>query len=453
MPSGRSLREDTEMALKALDIYKILPKKNCKECGDPTCLTFAMKLAQGKVDPSLCPYLDEQAKELLGASTRPPIQKVTIGMGTRSCIIGEEFVFYRHEKTFYHQPGYIYLVSDTNTPEEITRIRNQVRDDKLTRIGIDLTLNGIAVRSDSRSSQTFANAVRIVNEGNDFPIILISEDPSIMEAGLEICGNFSPLIHAVTHENFDLMIPLSKKYGAPLVVRTDSLESTGELIKKCLEKGVANLVIDLTRENAGLFLKDATISRQLALSRTSPELGYPIYLDTTRTGPGSLITGTIKFASVIITKPISEAEMKAALVLRQNIFTDPQKPIQITPGLYRVGEPGRDAPVFMTVNFSLTYFTLQGYLESTRKPCWLLIVETEGLSVLTAVAAGKLNESVVAEWMKNVNLESEVDHRKLIIPGYASPLSGRIEEVTGWKVLVGPRDAAEIGEFLEQEWT
>ena len=193
---------------------------------------------------------------------------------------------------------------------------------------------------------------------------------------------------------------------------------------------------------------------RLAVTRSVPELGYPVYLDAASTGlqDAALVLGIVKYASVIVTSPLAPGPAKASLTLRQNIYTDPQKPIQMNPGLYRVGNPGKDAPVLMTVNFSLTFFTLQGYLESSRFPCFMLIVDTEGLSVLTAVAAGKLSETLVKDSLKKYNVENEVMHRKLIIPGYASPLSGRIEEATGWKVLVGPRDAAEIGDFLQEEW-
>jgi acetyl-CoA decarbonylase/synthase complex subunit gamma len=213
-------------------------------------------------------------------------------------------------------------------------------------------------------------------------------------------------------------------------------------------------VLDPAPEDLGAFVARSTRIRQLAVTRSVPELGYPVYLNASSTGlqDAALVLGIVKYASVIVTSPLAPASAKASLTLRQNIYTDPQKPIQMNPGLYGVGSPGKDAPVLMTVNFSLTFFTLQGYLESSRLPCFMLIVDTEGLSVLTAVAAGKLSENLVKDSLKKYNVENEVVHRKLIIPGYASPLSGRIEEATGWKVLVGPRDAAEIGDFLHEEW-
>lgn len=442
------------MALKALDIYKILPKKNCKECGDPTCLTFAMKLAQGKADVELCPYLDENARQVLGASTRPPIQKAKIGVGERAITCGEEFVFYRHEKTFYHQPGVVYLVSDSWDRDQVLSVCREVRDMRFTRIGVDLRVDGIAIRNDSGQPGRFAETIRMIESEAHLPEVLISSDPSSLLAGLGVCGAFRPLIHAVTPENHEVVCALARKYGCPVVVKAHDQEGCSALARICAQSGVDKVFLDMSNRSPGAFIREVTSTRKLALNRTVPDLGHPVYCDTTLSDNpvATLVTATLKFGSLIVTDPLAIADRTAELVLRQNIFTDPQKPIQITPGLYRVGTPGKDAPVFLTVNFSLTYFTLQGYLESTRIPCFLLIADTEGLSVLTAVAAGKLNETLVKDWIAKTDLASEVSHRTLIIPGYAAPLSGRIEEVSGWKVLVGPRDAAEVAEFLEKDW-
>jgi acetyl-CoA decarbonylase/synthase, CODH/ACS complex subunit gamma len=443
------------MALKALDIYKLLPKKNCKECGDPTCLTFAMKLAGGKADVELCPYLDEQAKALLGATTRPPIRLIRVGVGERFFKIGEETVLYRHEKTFYHPPGIIFRVSDTQTEDEIAAVTLRVRDETFTRVGTDLRFSGIAIENTSGSAETFAKAVACVEKQQaHLPPVLISGDPASFAAALVHCGSYRPLLHAATGENFKEMCALAKQHGCPLVVRAATLDGLVKLVKDCTAEGVQDLMLDTAPENLGAFISRSTRIRQLAITRSVPELGYPVYLDASATGfqDAALVLGIVKYASVIVTSPLEPGPAKASLTLRQNIYTDPQKPIQMNPGLYRVGNPDRNAPVLMTVNFSLTFFTLEGYLESSRVPCFMLIVDTEGLSVLTAVAAGKLNEALVRDSLKKFGVENEVTHRKLIIPGYASPLSGRIEDATGWKVLVGPRDAAEIGEFLHEEW-
>jgi len=443
------------MALKALDIYKLLPKKNCKECGDPTCLTFAMKLAGGKADVDLCPYLSEEAKSVLGASTRPPIRLVRVGVGERFFKVGEETVLYRHEKTFYHPPGIVFRVRDTQAAPEIAAVTRRVRDETFTRVGADLRFSGIAIENTSGSAETFAKAVAAVEaEQAHLPPVLIAKDPAALKAGLVHCGSYRPLLHAANKENFREMCALAKQYGCPLVIRAATPEGLVQLVKDCTAEGVQDIMLDPAPETLGAFITRSTQIRQLAITRSVPELGYPVFLDSTLTGQqdAAIVLGIVKYASVIVTDPLTPGPAKAALTLRQNIYTDPQKPIQMNPGLYRVGTPDKDAPVLMTVNFSLTFFTLQGYLESTRIPCFMLIVDTEGMSVLTAVAAGKLNEFLVRDAIKKFGVENEVSHRKLIIPGYASPLSGRIEEATGWKVLVGPRDAAEIGEFLHEEW-
>ena len=442
------------MALKALDIYKLLPKKNCKECGDPTCLTFAMKLASGKADIDLCPYLDESAKSVLGATTRPPIRLIKLGVGERSFSVGEEFVLYRHDKTFYHPPGILFKVFDTQSSEEITQVTKRVRDEVFTRVGTDLRFNGIAIENSSGTVEAFARAVATVEENADLPLVLISKDLEAFNAALIQVGSYRPLIHSATKENFREMCALAKKHSCPLVVKANGLDNLIGLVKSCGEEGVKKMVMDLCPQSLGDYLSLSTAVRQLAITRAVPDLGYPVFFDATHPNlqDAAIALGIVKYASVIITPPLSEESAKAALTLRQNIYTDPQKPIQMNPGLYRVGIPGKDAPVLMTVNFSLTFFTLEGYLESSKIPCFLLIVDTEGLSVLTAVAAGKLNETLVRDSLKKFEVEREVSHKKLIIPGYASPLSGRIEEATGWKVLVGPRDAAEIGEYLHEEW-
>ena len=443
------------MALKALDIYKLLPKKNCKECGDPTCLTFAMKLAAGKADIDLCPYLDENAKSVLGATTRPPIKLVKLGVGERSFAVGEEFVLYRHDKTFYHPPGIMFRVQDTQSEEEIVAVTARVRDETLTRVGADLKFNGTAIVNTSGTVEAYAKAVAAVEKTAGLPEVLVSDNPAALAAALVLCGSYHPLICAATPENYKQMCALAKQHGCRLVVKAPTLDGLAQLNRRLRSRrGDEHPYGPCPADPGRFYLPGRLRSGSLPSPVRFPDLGYPVYLDATAFDDedAAIALGIVKYASVIVTSPLSPASAKAALTLRQNIYTDPQKPIQMNPGLYRVGTPGKDAPVLMTVNFSLTYFTLQGYLESSRIPCFMLIVDTEGLSVLTAVAAGKLNETLVRDAIKKFGVENEVTHRKLIIPGYAAPLSGRIEEATGWKVLVGPRDAAEIGEYLIQEW-
>ncbi len=443
------------MAMKALEIYKLLPKTNCKKCGFPTCLAFAMKLAAGKVDVESCPDLDEETKALLGGATRPPVSLVKIGVGERSFAIGEEFVLYRHEKTFYHQPGLMYAVSDTMQDDDVSSVAEQVKKEVLHRVGQDLTLSGLAFRYESGSPEQFGEKVALAEQCTSLPEVIMAEDPSAQEAALSHCGNFQPLIHAATPDNYREMCGLAKKYGCPLAIRAHGTDALLDLVHLCRDEGVQKLVLDPSPVSLRDFAALATLIRTQSVERTCPDLGYPIFIDaqSSRFPDAAVILGVLRYASVIVCDPLSPASMKAALTLRQNIYTDPQKPIQVTPGIYPLNNPGRDAPVLLSVNFSLTFFTLQGYLDATKVPCYMFVVDTEGMSVLTAVAGGKLTETLVQKSIRESGLEESVDHRTLIIPGYAAPLSGKIEDETGWKVLVGPRDAAEIGKFLEKEWS
>ena len=442
------------MALKALDIYKMLPKKNCKECGFPTCLTFAMKLAAGKADADSCPYLDDATKQLLHGATRPPIQLVKLGVGERQVPVGDEIVLFRHEKAFFHPPGIFFSVSDLWGRERIVAAAARVMEEVFPRVGESLRFSGLAIRNESGKADTFGKAVAAVEEEAEFPEVLVSSSADAMAAGLACCGNYHPVIHAATRENHGEFAALAKRYGCPLVVRAGDLAELAGLAKTCSDLGVRTMILDPAPADLGQFIARSTAIRRKAVERTEPDLGHPVYLDATAFLPeeAAIVTGILKYAGVIVTSVLPPGTARMALTLRQNIYTDPQKPIQMTPGLYRVGEPGPDSPVLATVNFSLTYFTLLGYLEASRIPCHLLVIDTEGFSVLTAVAAGKFSERLVKDSLDRYQAAGQVKHRILIIPGYAAPLSGRIEEVTGWKVLVGPRDAADIGEFLEKEW-
>jgi len=324
----------------------------------------------------------------------------------------------------------------------------------VVRVGTDQRLSGVAIRHLSGDPAAFRTAVEAVEEVADLPEVLMAEDPAVMEQGLAVCGHFRPLIYAATEKTDETMCNLARDYGCPLVVKADDPGRLPDLVERCKGRGVQNLVLDPAAPSLHQFQNISTAIRQQAITRSTPSLGYPVFLDAAATGmqEAAIVTGILRFASVLVLENPDQASLLAFLTLRQNIYTDPQKPIQMTPGIYRLGTPGPDSPVLLTVNFSLTFFTLQGYLEAARIPCFMVIVDTEGLSVLTAVASGKLNETLVAESLKKFSLEKEVSHRSLIIPGYAAPLSGRIEEASGWKVLVGPRDAAEIGEYLEKEW-
>jgi acetyl-CoA decarbonylase/synthase complex subunit gamma len=349
----------------------------------------------------------------------------------------------------------MYAIADTLPEERARAVVELVTGGIFHRVGQDLTISGVALRSQSGSPERFGALAAQVERCGSLPEVIIAEDPAVHEAALAHCGNFRPLIHAATADNYQEMCGLADRYGCPLAVRAEGPDALAGLVRRCRDEGIEDLVLDPAPATLRDFVMFSTRIRREAIERTTPDLGYPILYDAERSGypNAALILGILRYAAVIVCEMLPVPSMKAALTLRQNIYTDPQKPIQVTPGIYPVNNPGRDAPVLLSVNFSLTFFTLQGYLDASKVPCYMLVVDTEGMSVLTAVAGGKLTETLVAASIRASGLEERVDHRKIIIPGYAAPLSGKIEDETGWKVLVGPRDAAEIGKFLETEWS
>ena len=272
-----------------------------------------------------------------------------------------------------------------------------------------------------RGPGRFEAAVKAVEKtGTHLPEVLMANDPAVQEAGLAVCGNFRPLIYSATCDTYKMMCSLRKKIRvSPGRLGRQSRGNRGTDKAYALPKEFLRLMIDLSLPSLCDYIPAATLVRQKAICRSAPELGYPIFFDTTRyeQHDAAIVIGIDKYAGIIVTKDLLPGSAAATLTLRQNIYTDPQKPIQMNPGMYPVGEPGKDAPVLLTVNFSLTYFTLQGYLEATKIPCYMLIVDTEGLSVLTAVAAGKLNETLVRDSIKKFEVEELVSHRRLIIPG------------------------------------
>jgi acetyl-CoA decarbonylase/synthase gamma subunit (EC 2.1.1.-) len=334
------------MALKALDIYKILPKKNCKECGFPTCLAFAMKIASGKGDPATCPYLDEETRQKLGAATRPPIRRVRIGVGPRKLEVGEETVLFRHDKTFYHPPGLMVEIPDTTSYEQVKALAEQIEKEMFTRVGQDLFLNGVAVRNVSGSREAFRKTIAAIEEVSSLPEILISDDPAALEEGLAECGTYRPLLSRATEANYAHLCRLARKHGCPLIVRADSVEGLAALTAKCAKEGVEDLVLDPAPTHLGDFLSRSTLIRKLAIDRTVPEVGYPVFFDTTvyPIPDAASALGILKYASVILTRPLDYPRKLAFLTLRQNIYTDPQKPIQMAPGLYPVNNPNKESP-------------------------------------------------------------------------------------------------------------
>lgn len=448
------------MALTGIQIYKFLPKTNCKECGQPTCLAFAMKLAASQADLSACPYVTDEAKQELAAASKPPIRLVAVGAGEKKIEVGNETVMFRHEKTFVHPAGIVVRIKDSASADEVANTVEQVSSYSVDRVGMTFGLDGIAIQNDSGDAATFAKCVEMVSSKTDLPLILMATDPASISAALDKVGNAKPAIYAATKDNIDQMADLAKKGGCPLAVRSsDGLDELAELTDKAAKAGLEDLILDPGVRGFGESLVTLTHIRRLALAKRFEPMGYPI-ITFPGEGASSLDEEAVlagqhiaKYGSIIVLDHFSPAMAYALITLRLNMYTDPQKPIQMKAGIYQIGDPKATSPLCVTTNFSLTYFSIAGELEAARWPSWLLVCDTEGLSVLTAWSAGKFDADKIAKTVKGQNVAENVSHRNLIIPGGVAVLRGELEEeLPDWKIMVGPREAMAVGGYLKENW-
>ena len=448
------------MALTGIEIYKFLPKTNCKKCDFPTCLAFAMKVAQKTVDITTCPDLSDESRQALESAGRPPIKLVSIGTEGKKLEMGNEVVMFRHEKTFYHPTGVMRRIKDLSPAETVAQQVAEVTQFKVDRVGIELSLDGFAIDNDSGDGAAFAKCVEAVTAKTDLPLVLMSSKPEAMAAALEKAATSRPLIYAATGDNWEPMAELASKHGCPLAVaEPKGLSELAALVEEVNKKGVEDIVLDPGARDLGSSLNTLTQLRRMALKKNFQPLGYPII-----TFPGANAASVdeeavlasqqvAKYASVIVLDNFSPALAYPLLTLRLNIYTDPQKPIQVQPGIYPIGAPKESSPLCVTTNFSLTYFSVAGELEGSGHAAWLLVCDTEGLSVLTAWAAGKFDAEKIAKNFKEFEVGSKIGHQRVIIPGRVAVLKGEIEEeLAGWDVMVGPPDAMDIGGYLKNNW-
>ncbi len=445
------------MALTGLEIYKLLPKTNCKDCGFPTCLAFAMKLAAKQAELASCPHVSEEAKSALESAAAPPIRLITLASDEHKIEVGNETELYRHDKTFVHMPGLLVRVRDDQDLAEVENLASQVDGYTVDYVGMTLNLDGMAVQGASGDPATFAKCVKAVRAKTTRPLVLIADDPEVMGAGLAETAGTTPLIYAADAENWEAMVGLAKEHKAPLAVRADGLESLVEVVQQVRKAGVEDIVIDPGARGFHESLAVLTQTRRLALE-AKPErlLGYPVITfpgeGTESAAEEAILAGQqiAKYAGLIIMDHYAQAVAYPLLVLRQNIYTDPRQPVQVTPGLYDINDPGPEAQVLVTTNFSITYFSVANEVEASGFPAWLLIADSEGLSVLTGWAAGKFDADKIATTVKTSGVADKVNHRKLTIPGAVSVLSGELEdELDGWEVLVGPREAVDLPTFMK----
>ena len=441
------------MGLTGLEIYKHLPKTNCKECGSPTCLAFAMALAAGKASLDACPYVTDEAKGALDSASAPPIKMVKVGAGDHVVELGEETEIFRHDKRFFHPTGVAVLISDS---EDFAAKAEAVDALNFHRVGLDHVTNMVAVKCDSGDAAKFKAAVEAVAGKTQKAMILMADDPAVMEAALAVVADRKPLVYAATAENFEKMTELAKGKGCPLAVRGKNLDETAELVEKIVALGHKELVLDSGARETSKVLADLTQFRRLAVRKKFRPFGYPVIAFTTKEEPREEVVQAgvylSKYADIVVMKAGEKQQHLPLLAWRQNLYTDPQKPIAVEAKLYDIGTPNEDSPVYVTTNFSLTYFIVEGEVESSRIPSRILSVDTKGISVLTAYADNKFSAEIITEAIKKSGLEEKVKHRKIVIPGYVAVLKGTLEEESGWEVMVGPREASGITKYSKDNF-
>ena len=414
-----------------------------------------MKLAARQAELSACPYVSDEAKATLDAASTPPIRLVTVGGDERKVEVGNETVLFRHEKTFYHQPGFFYRLADDEPADAFSAKVDEIAQYSVERVGIELSADGIAVQNKAGAAEFAACVQKVVEAG--MPVILMSEDTEALEAGLKAAQGTSPLIYGADESNWEAMAALAAEGECPLVVRSaDGLDGLADLAQKIGGKGVKDLVLEPGTGGWADSLAAFTQLRRLALKKNFRALGYPIIAFPGQGAEDEVEEALLaaqyvaKYTGFIVIDHFEPATLYPLLALRQNIYTDPQKPIQVSPGLYEIGAPGPESPLLVTTNFSLTYFSVAGEVEGSGIPSWLLIADSEGMSVLTAWAAGKFDAERIAKSVKTMGVMDKVGHKKIIIPGHVSSISGELEEeLPGWQIWVGPREAIGIPSYLK----
>jgi acetyl-CoA decarbonylase/synthase, CODH/ACS complex subunit gamma len=441
------------MALTGLQIQKLLPSTNCKECGSNTCLAFAMKLAGKKAELAQCPYASEEAKRVLGAASEPPVRCVELG-ADRKLKLGGEVVLYRHEKTFVHQTALALNVNDTDPAESIDSTFSIVSTYLLERVGEELRIDMVAVTQKGSDVAAFGALAGKAWNQTKRPLVLRSPDVAALTAAAAAVKGSRSVLCAPSPEAAAQLWRVAKDNDHALALTAPDLNQLVKLAADIKAQGLNDLFLQFSTCSLAEQFQTSSIARRAALKDGLKALGYPTlrFIDT-----GNLLDDTMeavneitKYGGICVLPQFDAAQMASLMTLRLNIYTDPQKPIQVEPKAYPIGEPKPDSPVFVTTNFSLTYFIVSGEIENSGISAWLVVPECEGMSVLTAWAAGKFNGATIAKFVKEIGFEQQVTRRELVIPGYVAQISGELEEnLPGWKVMVGPSEAADLESFVK----
>lgn len=444
------------MALKGLDIFKLSPKKNCKECGCPTCMAFSMKVAQGAVDIAACPYFAPEALAKLSAATEPPMKTIKVGAGDAELSLGGETVLFRHEKTFVSRTRYAMSLCTCMDDETVAQKLEDIKKVDYERIGERMFVEMVYVNYSADGKQDYVELVKKAAETGRI-LILDCKDAEIAKAALEVCKDGKPILNGADASNYEAMNAVATAAGVVLGVSGADLSEIHDTVEKLEGLGNKNLVIDVTGADVKETFKNAVQIRKAAIKDGDRTLGYPSIVNLHKIAAGDLHKQaallslfTMKYGSVIVAEHIGYAEALPLYGLRQNLFTDPQKPMKVEPGVYPLNGADENSVCLTTVDFALTYFLVSGELERSGVPVNLIINDAGGLSVLTSWAAGKFSSSSIAKFFQEQDIEGKIKSRKLIIPGKVAVLKGELEaKMPGWEIIIAPNEAVQLVKFMK----
>lgn len=444
------------MALTGIQILKMLPKKNCGECDIPTCLAFAMKVAAGQAEIDTCPYVSDEAKQTIGEASAPPIRTIKLGSGDSAFTAGGETCLFRHEKRFENPTGIAVLVSTDEDSASVDGKLDRFNALEYERVGVMMHADLVAVKD---AGGDFAGLVKkVLDKSPRASLILMSDNVDNMKAAATECGDRKPLLYGANADNWQAMGDLAKELDCPVGVSGKNMDDLVEVSGSLVDAGLKDMVIDSGARTLRAAFEDNVVSRRSAIKEKFKPLGFPTIAFPCEMSDDLMMEAMIasvlmaKYAGIVVLSDIQGDILFPLLLEKLNIFTDPQRPMVVQEDIYPINGPAEDSPVLITCNFSLTYFIVSGEIEGSKVPSWLLIKDTEGLSVLTAWAAGKFGADLIAQFVNKSGIADKVNHRELIIPGYLATIKGELEEeLSDWTITIGPREAGHLPSFLK-EW-
>lgn len=443
------------MALKGLDIFKLSPKKNCKECGSPTCMAFCMKVAQGAVSIDKCPYFSDDAKAMLNEQTAPPMKTITVGDGLK---LGGETVMFRHEKTLVNKNLYAVPVCTKMSAEQVdTKLADMAKVD-YERIGERMYVEFVYVKSHGGDADATVELTRKAM-ATGRALVLDIKDVEVAKAAVEVCKDGKPILNGATPDNWEAMNAVATAAGVTLGVSAGNISDLYDLVKKLEAAGNKNLVLDVTADTIKETLANAVLVRRTALVDGDRSFGYPSIVRVAKLAKGNkqmqialASMFTERYASIIVMEQMDYTAALPLYGLRQNIYTDPQKPMKVEAKIYPLNGADENSPCALTVDFALTYFLVSGELERSNEPVNLIISDASGMSVLTAWAAGKFSSSSIKKTFETLDIENKIKNRTLIIPGKVAVMKGEIQEkLPGWNVVVGPTEAVQLPKYMKDK--